>query len=87
MYYIIHIKYTINKLLVKRKFCIIKKKYIYILYRFHRILYLYIDMTLSLIFQFIANDKMYNKNSKINGVSNTSVLRKIGKQLYPKNVI
>lgn len=36
-------------------------------------------MILSLIFQFIANDKMYNKNSKINGVSNTSVLRKMGK--------
>lgn len=36
-------------------------------------------MTLSLIFQFIASDTMYKKNSKINGVSNTSVLCKMGK--------
>lgn len=31
------------------------------------------------MFQFIANDNMYKQNSKINGVSNTSVLCKIGK--------
>lgn len=36
-------------------------------------------MTLSLIFQFIAKDKIYKKNSRINGVNNTSVLCKIGK--------
>lgn len=44
-------------------------------------------MTLSLIFQFIAKDKIYKKNNRINGVNNTSVLCKIGKQLYPKNVM
>lgn len=36
-------------------------------------------MTLSLIFQFIAKDKIYKKNNRINGVNNTSVLCKIGK--------
>jgi len=37
------------------------------------------DMTLSLIFQFIANDNIYKKNSRINGVNNTSVFCKMGK--------
>lgn len=36
-------------------------------------------MTLSLIFQFIANDNIYKKNSNINGVNNTSVFCKMGK--------
>lgn len=36
-------------------------------------------MTLSLMFQFIANDKIYKKNSRINGDNNTSVLCKMGK--------
>lgn len=31
------------------------------------------------MFQLIANDKMYKKNNKINGVNNTSVLCKMGK--------
>lgn len=36
-------------------------------------------MILSLMFQFITNDKIYKKNSRINGVNNTSVLCKMGK--------
>lgn len=46
---------------------------------FHRILYLYIDMTLSLMFQLMANDKIYTRNSRTNGVRSTSVLCKMGK--------
>lgn len=46
---------------------------------FHKILYLYIDMTLSLMFQLMANDKIYKRNSRINGVSSTSVFCKMGK--------
>lgn len=36
-------------------------------------------MTLSLIFQFIAKDKIYKKNNRTKGVSNTSVLCRMGK--------
>lgn len=41
-------------------------------------------MMLSLMFQFIANDNIYKKNSKINGVNNISVLCKMGKPAIKK---